>query len=180
MGIQVSGEYPSILSQTNDVSSFTPGVLLTEYFITVRTETEVETSKWICAISKIGFLSYKTIADLSYTNVRLTNSSNRRAVEADAPKKLNLEHQNQCKEAIKNLLYTASIQNLDDKDADPVTQDAVDAALSVVKELPDGIQLPEIFADPEGNVEFDWDLDNGTMFTISGLNPIKVRNATCV
>ena len=84
-----------------------------------------------------------------------------------APKKINPEQQNQCIEAIQSLLITAGSQNWDDEGADPVTRGAVEAALKVVKELPGDIEPPEIFADPEGNIEFDWHLDNGTMFTIS-------------
>ena len=100
-------------------------------------------------------------------------------------KKLNTEQQNQCKKDIRDLLNTAGKQNWDGEGADPVTPSSADAALKVVPMLPNNVKLPEISADPHGNVQFDWYLDNGTMFTISvghkgdiaisGLTSEKVR-----
>ena len=95
------------------------------------------------------------------------------------------ENQKICESAIKKLLETAGKKNWDGEDADPVSQSAVDAALKVAAKLTDSVETPEIAADPHGNVEFDWNLENGTMFTISvghsgeiaisGLNPGKAR-----
>ena len=58
-------------------------------------------------------------------------------------------------------------RNWDGENADPVTPESVSAALRVVEELPSDVETPELSVDPEGNIEFDWHLDNGTMFTIS-------------
>ena len=95
------------------------------------------------------------------------------------------EIQKKCESAIQELLETAGKKNWDGEDANPVSQSAVDAALKVAAMLTDSVETPEITADPHGNVEFDWNLDNGTMFTISvghsgeiaisGLNPNKAR-----
>ena len=95
------------------------------------------------------------------------------------------ENQKICESAIQKLLETAGEKNWDGEDADPVSQSAVDAALKVAAMLSDSVETPEIAADPHGNVEFDWNLENGTMFTISarhsgeiaisGLNPEKAR-----
>ena len=95
------------------------------------------------------------------------------------------ENQKICESAIQKLLETAGEKNWDGEDADPVSQSAVDAALEVAAMLSDSIETPEIAADPHGKVEFDWNLENGTMFTISvghsreiaisGLNPEKAR-----
>ena len=91
----------------------------------------------------------------------------------------------QCKKELKNLLETAGKPDWDGEDADPVTEDVIKAAEKVIDELPGDSGVPEISADPEGNVEFDWHLDNGTMFTvcigqtgiivISGLHPTKAE-----
>ena len=51
--------------------------------------------------------------------------------------------------------------------ADPVTQKTVDIALNVVENFPGDVGLPEVTADPHGRVDFDWHLNNGTMFTVS-------------
>lgn len=95
------------------------------------------------------------------------------------------DNQKICESAIQKLLETAGKKNWDGEDADPVSQSAVDAALKVAAKLTDSVETPEIAADPHGNVEFDWNLENGTMFTISvghsgkiaisGLNPEKAR-----
>ena len=77
------------------------------------------------------------------------------------------EQQDAYKAAVNKLLVTAGKKNWDGEGADPVTEDAVAVALEVVEEFPDSLAPPEISADPEGNVEFDWHLDNGTMFAIS-------------
>ena len=77
------------------------------------------------------------------------------------------EHQRQCEQAVQDLLITAGEPNWDREGADPVTTEIVEIARRVIKELPGDIEIPQISADPQGNVEFDWYLENGTMFTIS-------------
>ena len=77
------------------------------------------------------------------------------------------EQQRQCEQAVQDLVSTAGEPNWDGEGADPVTTEIVEIAQRVVKELPGDIELPQISADPEGNIEFDWYLENGTMFTIS-------------
>ncbi len=99
--------------------------------------------------------------------------------------KISLEEQQKCESTIRKLLETASEKNWNGEDSDPVSQNSVNAALNIVPLLPASVESPEISADPLGNVEFDWYLDNGTMFTISvghsgsiaisGLNPEKAR-----
>ena len=95
------------------------------------------------------------------------------------------ENKKKCESAIQKLLETAGKKNWDGQDADPVSQSAVHAAMKVAAMLSDSVETPEITADPHGNLEFDWNLENGTMFTISvghsgeiaisGLNPNKAR-----
>ena len=80
---------------------------------------------------------------------------------------LSVEHQDECKRAIRQLLSTAGSQSRDGEHANPVEKYSVEAALEIVEELPDSVEPPEISADPEGNIEFDWHLDNGAMFTVS-------------
>ena len=91
----------------------------------------------------------------------------------------------QCKKDLKVLLETAGKPDWDGEGADPVTEDVIKAAEKVIDELPRDSGVPEISADPEGNVEFDWHLDNGTMLTvcigqtgdiaIAGLYPKKAK-----
>ena len=76
-------------------------------------------------------------------------------------------YRNECKRAVRELLNTAGEQSWDGADADPVMEDTVEVALEISDQLPSDVGIPEISADPEGNIEFDWQLDNGTMFTIS-------------
>ncbi len=87
--------------------------------------------------------------------------------ESPRLQKLMPEQQDTCKTAIRALLDTAGKKNWDGEGADPVTENTVSVALEVVEELPIAGGIPEISADPEGSVEFNWHLDNGTMLTIS-------------
>ena len=103
---------------------------------------------------------------------------------ASSPK-LTLTQQYKCKQDLEYLHKTAGRPDWDGEGADPVTEDVIKAAEKVIDELPGDSGVPEISADPEGNVEFDWHLDNGTMFTvcvgqtgiivISGLHPTKAE-----
>ena len=77
------------------------------------------------------------------------------------------EQQEACRRAIDDLLNTAGKQNWDGEGADPVTENTVAIAKGIVGELPRDVGVPEISSAPEGSVEFDWYLNNGTMFTIS-------------
>ena len=72
-----------------------------------------------------------------------------------------------CKTDIRNLLHISGENDWDGEGADPVTQKTVDIALNVVENFPGDVGLPEVTADPHGRVDFDWHLNNGTMFTVS-------------
>ena len=65
------------------------------------------------------------------------------------------------------LRESASEPNWDGEGAAPVMAEALDIAKMLIDKLPVGIGSPEISADPHGRVDFDWHLENGTMFTIS-------------
>ena len=69
--------------------------------------------------------------------------------------------------AIREIAAHAQEQNWNGEGADPVKPAAVDAAQRLLHEFPGGIPDPDISVDPEGNIDFDWHLDNGTMFTLS-------------
>ena len=98
-----------------------------------------------------------------FSTLELSGSS----LERTPYQALSPECQEQCKDAICNLLVTAGKSNWDDDGGDPVTEEIVEIALKIVGELPGNVAPPDISADPEGNIDFDWHLDNGTMFTIS-------------
>ena len=105
--------------------------------------------------------------------------------DLSSAQKLTSAQLRQCKQDLEVLLKTAGKPNWDGEGADPVTEDAVKIAKEVIDDLPGDSGVPEISADPEGNVEFDWHLDNGTMLTvcigqtgeiaISGLYPQKAK-----
>ena len=71
-----------------------------------------------------------------------------------------------CIKGVQDLLETAGKKNWDGENGDPVTKETVDSALKIIPRIPD-LALPDISADPNGNIDFDWLLDNGAMFTIS-------------
>lgn len=80
---------------------------------------------------------------------------------------LSADQQEACRTAIRALHETANSPNWNGEAADPVTSTAIEMAENLVKYLPGEVDPPSISAAPEGSVEFDWHLDNGTMFTIS-------------
>ena len=81
--------------------------------------------------------------------------------------KLSSNQQQACLDELKRLSAVAGKPNWDGEGASPVQGETIQVAEQVIPQLPGNIEPPEISADPNGNVEFDWDLDNGLMFTIS-------------
>ena len=86
---------------------------------------------------------------------------------SDQPTKLTSQQQDECYRSLRGLLKKSGKQNWDGEGAAPVTKDTVKVAEKIVDELPGDMSPPDIYANPRGNIEFDWHLDNGTMFTIS-------------
>ena len=72
-----------------------------------------------------------------------------------------------CEDAIRSLLESAGIPNWNGEGAMPVSKEAVNVAVGIIDKLPGEIAEPNIYADADGNIEFDWELENGTMFTLS-------------
>ena len=74
------------------------------------------------------------------------------------------------KKTIKYLLESCGKRDWDGEGADPVLKSTVSYAIHILdiiySDFPKGVDM-EISADCEGNIEFDWFLKNGTMFTIS-------------
>ena len=76
-------------------------------------------------------------------------------------------HGEAARKEVESLRESAAEPGWDGEDAAPVSEKAIEMALSVTDTLPSDIQPPEIYADREGRIEFDWYLENGTSFTIS-------------
>ena len=72
-----------------------------------------------------------------------------------------------CEDAIRSLLASAGVPNWNGEGAMPVSKEAVNVAIGIIDKLPGEIAGPNIYADADGNIEFDWELENGTMFTLS-------------
>ena len=95
-----------------------------------------------------------------------------------------------CTKALTELLETSGNPDWDGEGADPITNDVIETAIEALQYLPTEIEPPDISADPHGNIEFDWHLKNGTMFTISigkeghlilsGLSKCQKDRLTCV
>ena len=71
------------------------------------------------------------------------------------------------KKEINDILKEAGEPDWDKEDADPVTQETVNFALEIVEKILEKVGGFEITPDSHGRINFDWHLDNGTMFTIS-------------
>jgi len=76
---------------------------------------------------------------------------------------------NHYKTQIKNLLETAGKPNWDGEGADPVMEGTVQFAQKILEKIEDNANCKglEISVDPFGRIDFDWHLDDGTMFTVS-------------
>ena len=61
----------------------------------------------------------------------------------------------------------AGHSNWDNEGSDPVEKKTVSFALKIVGKILEKVSNPEITPDPSGRIDFDWHLDDGTMFTIS-------------
>ena len=72
-----------------------------------------------------------------------------------------------CEGEVDDLLQTAGEPNWDGDGADPVDAETASVAKKFVEMLPGEFEPPGISADSHGNIDFDWYLDNGTLFTIS-------------
>ena len=73
----------------------------------------------------------------------------------------------QYRDAINELRKTAKEHNWDGEDGEPVSDEALSVALKVAANIPGYLPAPEIYPDPEGRIEFDWALENGTLFTLT-------------
>ena len=80
---------------------------------------------------------------------------------------LSSEQRKRCEDELARLQNIARSPNWDKQGAHPVQAKTIDIAKQVIAQLPEDVSPPEVSADPNGNVDFDWDLDNGIMFTIS-------------
>ena len=72
-----------------------------------------------------------------------------------------------CEQGLDELLEYSAEENWDGEGSDPVSLEAVATARKIIRLLPGRLPVPEISADPHGRVDFDWHLENGTMFSIS-------------
>jgi len=79
-----------------------------------------------------------------------------------------------------NLCVEASRRGWDGYAAEPVTPDAYDFAKMFIKALPTTAPLPELNADPDGEVALDWSFGHRRALTVSiclgAWNAIKPRN----
>ncbi len=73
----------------------------------------------------------------------------------------------QCQNTINELRETAKERNWDGEDSKPISDEVILLALRVAANLPGDLPVPEIYPDPEGRIEFDWALENGTIFTLT-------------
>lgn len=130
----------------------------------------IEDRRFVSA--KRGSKTNVTISDIPWENVFQPHAGDDYAFALEipenlSPRKLSPDLQGECRKAIRDLLSVAGKRNWDGEDADPVTEYTVEAALKIVAQFPGETGLPEVSADAEGNIEFDWHLENGSMFTIS-------------
>jgi hypothetical protein len=65
------------------------------------------------------------------------------------------------------LFPLADIMSGTENDEAPVTIEAVSAAIDFAAQLPLTAKLPEVSADPDGEVSFDWTSASGNMFSVS-------------
>lgn len=61
----------------------------------------------------------------------------------------------------------SSVANWDGEDGAPIQPDAVTRTAAFIRALPEGIRMPVVGVDPDGDVSLDWMLGRNRMFSLS-------------
>ena len=75
------------------------------------------------------------------------------------------------KQEVNRLLESAGEENWDGEGALAITRSLVEIAHEVIEQLPVYAGKPDVEATPHGEIDFDWVVDQNTMFTVSVAAP---------
>lgn len=73
-----------------------------------------------------------------------------------------------------DILQDCSVHGWDGYDSEPVSPDTANGALELLKNLPEGIQMPAVVPEPGGDIAFEWRTDDGRHFSLSVTGPTLV------
>lgn len=68
---------------------------------------------------------------------------------------------------ISEIVQNCSVHGWDGNDAEPVSLDAAQSAIEIVKYLPEGMRLPAVVPEPDGDIAFEWCTDDQRRFSLS-------------
>ena len=72
-----------------------------------------------------------------------------------------------CRRSLDEIERTAMDPNWDGDHAAPVTDETLAVARKVAEGLPPLLPAPDVYPNPNGRIEFDWALENETVFTLT-------------
>jgi hypothetical protein len=75
---------------------------------------------------------------------------------------------------VSEILQNCSVQGWDGNDAEPVSPDSAESALELIKNLPEGMNLPAVVPEPNGDIAFEWCTDDRRHFSLSVTGPTLV------
>lgn len=68
---------------------------------------------------------------------------------------------------IAEILQTCSGQGWDGYDAQPVSRDSAGSVADFVRNLPEGIQIPAVVPEPDGDIALEWRTGDNRLFSLS-------------
>lgn len=77
-------------------------------------------------------------------------------------------------EEIADILQDCSVSAWDGYDAEPISDSSVQSAVELVRRLPEGIQIPTVVPEPDGDIALEWRTRDNTLFSLSVTGPTLV------
>jgi hypothetical protein len=77
-------------------------------------------------------------------------------------------------EEVSEILQNCSVEGWDGYDAEAVSQYSAESAVELLKNLPEGIQVPTVVPEPDGDIAFEWRTDDRRHLSLSITGPTLV------
>ena len=77
-------------------------------------------------------------------------------------------------DAVRDISQQCAVQGWDGYDAEPITVETATGALTLLKSLPEGIQVPRVVPGPSGDISFEWRTRDQKHFSLSVTGPTIV------
>jgi len=78
------------------------------------------------------------------------------------------------RDVVSELFRTCTDQGWDGYDAEPISMESANGALTVLDVLPEGIQAPDVVPEPTGDIALEWHTEDHKHFSLSVTGPTLV------